>query len=356
MTRRLENSIPLFFTRPISLRASCLARALYCAPLWAACLIGGMAASANAQTTSSNGTPVVVQMGVTGFTATDWPDMVAIQKGFISRRGIDLQVISSQRAPVNIQALIGGSLNFVASGVDSVILPVENGADLVAVAGIENLVVMRLVVGPGIKSIKDLQGKTLAISRTNGPDVAILRELMDSAGIKVDPGLFITAGGTATRLAAVISGGTSATMLVPPDGLHADKQGLTDLGLSIGRTSPRQFVVWITNRSWARKNADTVVNMLRGLADALHWLNDPANREEAIQILMSFTKIDKELAEHAYDVLVTETHSYSNEGEFNTAGIQTVLEDLVNSGVIKGSIPPVSKYIDTSFLDRALKQ
>lgn len=356
MTRYLENSIPRFSARHIAGGATRARRALHGAAFWAAVLLGGPAAPANAQTASSSGEPVVVRMGSTGFTATDWPQMVAIQKGFFSRHGVDFQVINSQKATINVQSLIGGSLNFVSSGVDSAILPIEYGADLVAVAGIENLLVMQLVGGPGIKSIMDLQGKKLAISRTNGPDVGVLRDFMGSAGLKIDPGLFVIAGGTASRLAAVVNGGTSATMLVPPDGLRAAKEGLTDLGLNVGRSQPRQFVVLITNRTWARQNTDAVVKTLRGLVDALHWLNDPANRQEAAQILMSHTNVDKEMAQYAYDVLVTETHSYSREGEFNTAGIQTVLKDIVSVGAIKEPIPPVSKYIDTSFLERALKR
>jgi NitT/TauT family transport system substrate-binding protein len=355
MLPHLKNSIPQFpFGRSASWSRRAH-RALRHTVLFAAIPLCGMAVSATAQTTAPS-KPVVVRMGFTGFTAADWPDMVAIQKGFLKRRAIDLQILKSQKATINIQSLIGGSLNFVASGMDSVILPVENGADLVSVAGVQNLLVMRLMANPAIKSIKDLKGKKLAVSRTNGPDAGLLRDFMASAGLKINPGQFVVSGGSASRIAAVINGGASATMVIPPDGLRVTKDGLTDFGLNVGRTPPRQFVVWITNRTWARQNSGTVVKMLQGLVDSLRWLNDPANQQEAIQILMSYTNVNVDLAQRAYEVLVSETHSYSKEGELNTAGIENVLKDLVNAGVIKRPIPSANKYIDMSYLQIALKQ
>jgi ABC-type nitrate/sulfonate/bicarbonate transport system substrate-binding protein len=173
---------------------------------------------------------------------------------------------------------------------------------------------------------------------------------MGGAGVKLDPGMFVSAGGIASRLAAVINGGTSATMVIPPEDLRAAKAGLVDFGINVGRTPPRQFVVWITNKTWARQNRDTVARMLQGLKEALHWLNDPANRQEAAEIFTSFANVSKDAALHAYDVLVTSTRSYSQDGEFNEAGIQNVLKDIAGAGEIREAIPPVTKYIDTSYL------
>jgi NitT/TauT family transport system substrate-binding protein len=63
------------------------------------------------------------------------------------------------------------------------------------------------------------------------------------------------------------------------------------------------FTSVIVNPAWAEKNREALVAFLAGRNDALKWLADPANRDEAVDILATETKVSKETADKIYDLM-----------------------------------------------------
>lgn len=303
---------------------------------------------------SDNGPLTKVSVGTTGMTAAIWPLMIGVKKGIFQRHGIDVQLIQIQNASVNVQDLLGGELQFVSAGADAAIIPVVRGANLAVIAGIENLFVGRLVASKNISSLQDLKGKVLSVSRRNGPDTAAITEILAGAGIDVDPALFSVAGGSATRLAAVMNGGAAATLLVPPEDSRALAAGLKDLGLNVGRSKPLQFNVLFIDRKWGNANRPVLLKMLSGLIDSCIWLNDKENRDEASAILAEYTRINKDLAKQAYDVLVTNTRSFPKAGEISIDGFANVLKMLAGFGTIDHAFADPAKFVDESYLKQAV--
>src|SRR5262249_56719413 len=81
--------------------------------------------------------------------------------GFFKRQGLAAEVI----VPPGIQgtqALIAGELQFYLGGVDSAALAASRGSDLVALATAEPIE-YKLIVQPGIKTVKDLKGKKAVV-------------------------------------------------------------------------------------------------------------------------------------------------------------------------------------------------
>jgi ABC-type nitrate/sulfonate/bicarbonate transport system substrate-binding protein len=303
---------------------------------------------------SSTGGVVNLSVGTTGMTAAIWPLMAGVKKGLFQHHRVNLDIVQIQNASVNVQDMMTGALQFVSAGADAAILPIAHGAKLAVIGGIENVFVGRLIAGKEISSMQDLRGKVLSVSRRNGPDAAAITEMLASAGVDADPASFSIAGGSATRLAAVINGGAAATLLVPPEDFRAVKMGLKDLGLNVGKSKPLQFNVLFIDRNWGEANRPVVVNTLLGLIDACTWLNNPTNREEASQILADYTRIDPELAKRAYDVLVTDTHSFPRAGELDIEGFSNVLGMLATFGMIDKPLPTPTKFIDDSYLKQAM--
>jgi ABC-type nitrate/sulfonate/bicarbonate transport system substrate-binding protein len=300
-------------------------------------------------------TPAIVQLklGTTGLTVGNWPVMIGLKKKIFEQHGVTLELVPAQNARDNVEALIGGSVQFVNSGPDSVILPVEQGANLAAIASEADLAVFRIVGAKGITRIADLRGKQIAVSRTNGPDAVIFRQLLQAARVPSSAYTFVTAGGSANRVAAVAAGGASATMLVPPDDLHALQLGMTDLGFSVGRSKPLLFTVLFVERTWAKNNAAAVVNTLRGLSDAMRWLSDPRNKAEAVQILAEYTHLDPGMAAATYDTCVTRFKMYAGFGKIDATGFQDVLDYLAADGLVGRPSPPLAKYVDESYFNQS---
>ena len=157
---------------------------LGCTTLTMATALLGPLSDSRAETNSNAGSMVSVSLGTTGITAGIWPIMVGVKKGMFQRHGVDLEIVPIQSASVNVQDLISGNMQFVSAGANSVILPVAHGADLAIIAGIENLFVGRLIGSKNVSSMQDLKGKVLSVSRRNGPDAAIMIDMLAAAGIR----------------------------------------------------------------------------------------------------------------------------------------------------------------------------
>jgi ABC-type nitrate/sulfonate/bicarbonate transport system substrate-binding protein len=106
-------------------------------------------------------------------------------------------------------------------------------------------------------------------------------------------------------------------------------------------------------RAWARDHADELVRFLRAFSRAADWVYDPANRAEVIAILAERTKQDEKYAQQSYDLVVAKEKMYAEKGRIRPAGLQAVLELLAEIGEMERPLPPVDKYVDTSYWERA---
>ena len=76
-----------------------------------------------------------------------------------------------------------------------------------------------------------------------------------------------------------------AGLLAPPVSQAAVAQGYVNLADAADALGGYQGTVVATRRDWAKKNADTVVGVIRAYRQGLEWLKSPANKQAAIDIL-----------------------------------------------------------------------
>ena len=106
------------------------------------------------------------------------------------------------------------------------------------------------------------------------------------------------------RLAALKSGTIAGTVLIQPLDFQAVDDGFRVLARSTDAVRDYQFSVLFTPESWARQNEATLVRVLRAYGNAARWLHEPANKEQAIQILAEATKSRPEYARQTYELYV----------------------------------------------------
>src|ERR671914_596284 len=75
---------------------------------------------------------------------------MAHETGMFKKYGLDVQLIYIASSGMNIQALLGGSLDVSAPGISGVVLAAARGAPVVAVAAMTNRPAMTLYVQPEI--------------------------------------------------------------------------------------------------------------------------------------------------------------------------------------------------------------
>src|SRR5262249_32120779 len=113
----------------------------------------------------------------------------------------------------------------------------------------------------------------------------------------------IYAGATSARLAALQSGAADAALLTAPYNFHAEAAGFSNLGVA-SDVVDLPFSGVSTNRNWAQNHKDTLRKFLAVYTKAIAWLSDPANRKEAIDIMVSVSNLKPDDVDKAYEFLI----------------------------------------------------
>src|SRR5690242_637024 len=102
------------------------------------------------------------------------PLFVAMQNGYFRELGLEIDTTSSAGGAAGIPGLIGGSFDIAYGNVVSALLAVQQGLDVKVIAAGTNLADPALDASPilvksesGIKTGKDLEGKSIAVNTRN---------------------------------------------------------------------------------------------------------------------------------------------------------------------------------------------
>jgi ABC-type nitrate/sulfonate/bicarbonate transport system substrate-binding protein len=317
-----------------------------------ALLLLALSCVSSAQAQTGSGPLKIVTRGTVSSTAVEWPDMVARKKGFYEKQG--LKVEEALISPTTITpSLIGGTIQFGFINASDMMVAIKAGADLVAIGEGADPSAYSLVTGKSIKTIADLKGKTLSLAEPGDVYAEATKEILRKGGLDPDKDLNIRYGGNSNqRMAALAAGAVDAVPLVPPQ-----DRLTTDQGFNIVAFYPDYFPhlalsTTAVSRAWAKNNADTVKAFMRAQAGATAWLYDPANKEEAIKILIDETKADHPSVEQAYGLYVVKMQMYLLDGCVRASGFEGLVE--VMSKVNKSFKPgePVSQFIDTQYCQK----
>jgi NitT/TauT family transport system substrate-binding protein len=158
----------------------------------------------------------------------------------------------------------------------------------------------------GIGSWEELKGKKIGVSSPTDSTAVVSKEAMSALGFQDGDVELVSSGGTGARYAAMEGGAIDASLLLPPVNFTAEEGGFSRVGYLpdiMGKDWQFAFTSVIVNPAWAEKNREALVAFLAGRNDALKWLADPANRDEAVDILATETKVSKETADKIYDLM-----------------------------------------------------
>ena len=107
------------------------------------------------------------------------------------------------------------------------------------------------------------------------------------------------------------------------------------------------------NRDWARDHADELTRYIRAQSNAVAWLYDPKNKQEAFAIAGPKLNIDQTTFDRLSSATWSMPSSGLTTGKITDSGVQGVLNSLVELGNLKSPVPAPSKYYDLTYLNLA---
>jgi ABC-type nitrate/sulfonate/bicarbonate transport system substrate-binding protein len=108
------------------------------------------------------------------------------------------------------------------------------------------------------------------------------------------------------------------------------------------------FTGYAVNTKWAKANKATVVSFFKAYQKSVDWFRDPANRAEAIAILISEAKVDPADATATYDFFAS-IDIFSQKGIVTPASISALIKALADDKDLQGSADP-ARFIDAEIV------
>lgn len=285
--------------------------------------------------------------------ALQWPEYIASEFGWFKENGVSVDMVAV--GPGAAQQVAAGSLNIAYSGFPDFVRATNQGAPVKIVINAVDQPPYAVYAKPAIKNIADLKGKTISIGGIKDVTLIYMEAFIGSAGLKSSDIDWVYAKATQDRLAALLSGGADAAILYPPTTFRAAAAAYTDLGDIETYLKDFPFTVWATNTDWAAKNREALLGYIKAYSRAVGWLYDPKNKEQAIDILVKYSKQNRKDSADTYDYFVTKLHAFNANGKLSSASYKKMTDALVSWGDLKQPVPPMSKFFDFSFVDAAWK-
>jgi ABC-type nitrate/sulfonate/bicarbonate transport system substrate-binding protein len=280
-----------------------------------------------------------------GPTVTFLPAEVARQRGFLREQNLDMKLLLT-RSEVDRAALVSGGVDYTLRAGSSFVsasrgLPVR----------IVFLGTMRpfwgLVVRPEVKSVSELKGKSLGVPGLLGSQQVSAKFILKHYGLDPDKDVVYRVVDTGARIAGMLSGAIDSSMMDYGEAFRAKKAGLKFLvnaadlhGLLAGGLA--------VNTRKLREQPDQVRRVLKAMAQALKYIQE--NPEGTQQVMMSWLKLDREMATDIYQLAV---NSYTKNGMVEEATLNALVTSMLAEAGIKGV--NVSQLTDFTLLQQALK-
>jgi ABC-type nitrate/sulfonate/bicarbonate transport system substrate-binding protein len=280
---------------------------------------------------------------------------IAEQKGYLAREGIRLEFVPIEGGTDKmVAALDQGKVDIAHTATPYLIQAALAGSDTVAIAAEVENPVYSLIVRPEIASYADLKGKLIGLSLAVDTISISMRKLLAENGLGAADYSVKELVGTPVRFACLKSGECAGVPLGQPNDLEAIQQGYRRLGFSTEAVSAFQFQVIAVRRAYAAAHKDTIVHLVRALADAFRFIRDPNSRDEVVGIVAERTGASASIARATLALYFEpEKGVLPRAAEINLKGLDQVIAFMGETGALKAPLPPATQFVDLQYLRAA---
>ena len=224
----------------------------------------------------------VVYPAVTGVMTALW---TAAEVKSFQRYGLDVSLLYIPSAPQVVRVMLAGDAQIAVTGGAAVVSDNLSGADLVFIGGIVNVPAFYVMAAPEIKSIEELRGATVGVTRFGSSSDFAMRYVLQKHGLRPEKDVTLLQLGGMLELATALSKRlVAAATLSSPADLRARKSGAQQLinMATTGVSFPQSAIV--TTRSYIQAHQDELLNFLRAYAEGMQrMIADKAMAKKVIQ-------------------------------------------------------------------------
>ncbi len=268
---------------------------------------------------------------------------VAQEGAIFQKYDIDSHLVLIASASLMVQAMTGGDVPFAAAGGSAAVDATLAGGDIVMLGALVKVPAFYIMALPEIKSIEDLRGKAVGVTRFGSSTDFTMRYVLRKHGL--EPGRDVTMIQTGDLFAAVAGLKTRSIFAAPfssPTNLQAQEAGARVL-LNMGKAGvyfPHD--AWMARRSFVNANEDLVRRFLKAYSEGVYRLY--ADSELGRRAIRKYARAtDPKVIDAVYQYAL----DYVEKIPYNTReGIQEVLNQAAGRNPKAKSANPESFYDD----------
>ena len=281
------------------------------------------------------------------------PYLISQRLGFYRDEGMEVEVIVT-RGTVTTQVVLGGAVDY------------SNGGSIPAILGGARLKILLissdkpsqyLVSSPKITTIKQLSGRTMAISDSAGNSTLLLRELLVKNGVPWEKVQMRALGEPSVRLGALLVGTVDATLMSYGMAKQAEAKGFRILAYT-GDFVSALAANLETSDDKIQKSPDEVYRVVKATLKGQLFFHNNGN--EATKFMMEALRLtDFDQAREIWSERSKQSSDLAKIGraseETMTVNVERVREQMRTVGAaqkLKGSIS-LDQVYDFSFVKKA---
>jgi NitT/TauT family transport system substrate-binding protein len=192
---------------------------------------------------------------------------------------------------MSVSTLVSGDIQVANSSGGAVASAVVAGANLIMTACYINTLPYELVVQESVKSVEDLRGKSVGISRVGSASDVAARVLIKGLGLEPVKDVPIMQVGGPSERAAAFKTGKIVGFPSPPGTIHLAKGMPHRIMISTADFQKRfdfPYICSTTTKSYLASNRETMRKLTMALIEATHFLK--TRKQETMKFIAKYTR------------------------------------------------------------------
>ena len=274
-----------------------------------------------------------------------------------------------------LEAIIADRVEVASRSSDEILIGQARGVDVVAIGAPISTMHYAIVSTPGVNSIADLDGKSIAIGRsrenqieiadldgksigTSGPggfNGMLFRYMLKQEGLEPEVDVAVVpVGGSSERAAAIMAGQVNATVVYIDNWLALEAQGANAqlLGYVADIVPGLSSRAVFAEREYIEANEELAVAIACANLEANKWIG--SSKEDFVSYTMDNVRgANEEAVAKFYDVAVKiNMFPTTPEELLDPSGYQALADLLYDGGELDTQLD-ASSFVDRSYLERA---
>lgn len=292
---------------------------------------------------------VIAWTSVSAFNSPFW---IMPEVGFYKQEGLDVDTIFILSSPTAAKATLAGDISISAQNSQVVADSGLAGGDLVSMGAVVNIVPFYMMATPEIKTIGDLRGKSVGISRFGAASDFGTRMFLAKHGLEANKDVaFVQIGGQPEIAVALSKKLIAAAAMSQPMAAVAEQQGARLLANMVKDEIPFVHLSLTSTKRFIKEHRAQAKAFLRAYGRSMHFLYN--RREDTLKIFQKYTKVqDPKILE----ATLKYGYEFMEKVPFvKPAGFQVTLDEIArNNPKAKGAKP--AQFYDNSLVQELVDE